>query len=372
MDWLKEIKPKLKDFFDYMQEDDYSFCKYSYSGDLFDKNTGYGLANLVYLTKSLYISGVLDDLTEDQKENLKSSILKYSRDNSMIHDEVLFPAPTLKNTLTQCLHAKGKKEKIKSFIRLITKGVDNTNYNAICQAETRQSFAALYLLNSKPKYAYEYIPKTKEELERYLNSLNWSNPWNSYAQFSGLLFFYRMNSELFKDNYNDLIDYAILKADSIQSEEDGCWYKGCNISLKQKINGAMKYFTAIHAAGIYKFNHVEKLVDTVLSGSNSLHACDNFNIVYCLYAAYKVKPEYRKEEVREFLLNRLTIYKNFYDEKLGAFSFRENGANDTLYGVEVSKGLQEPDIHGTSLFVWGLAIMDEMLDLNLGFKVPVN
>mgnify|MGYP000097262523 CR=1 FL=1 len=39
------------------------------------------------------------------------------------------------------------------------------------------------------------------------------------------------------------------------------------------------------------------------------------------------------------------------------------------YGARIARGLKEPDIHGTCLFLWGIAVMAPLLGYgDLGFQ----
>ena len=140
----------------------------------------------------------------------------------------------------------------------------------------------------------------------------------------------------------------------------------------QKINGAMKVITGYHAAGIYDIPYAKRLIDTALLGINDSEACSNFNIVYVLYGATRVEPEYRKNEIEDFILKRLDIYRGYYWPEYGGFSFHKDRANDILYGTKISAGRNEPDIHGTVMFIWGISVMNAIIDLGIDWKIPLN
>ena len=355
--WLDNISQNVFNFVSEMQDDDFSYVRYSFSGDLYTKDDNWGLANLVYATKALDITGNLDKLSQLQKDNLAKSMLGFTKEDGFIYDPIL-SNPDFKTFL-------------KSFISPARRHRFKTSRENTRRGETKQVFAALNHLGKKPLSPLSDVPHNNEELIAYLDNYNWSTPWHSCAHFAILMFFLKFNDYFFDKNDNDeLIKSAVTYMDKMQSAEDGCWYKG-NVPLYEKVNGAMKYFTGLHAAGIYDFKYPEKIVDTALSAINDEHACNNFNVVYCLYATYKLIPDYRKDDVEKFLLDRLGIYKEFYFKDLGGFSFKKGKANDVLYYGKVSKGLKEPDIHGTSLYVFGIALIDEILGLGLGFKVPI-
>lgn len=361
IDWVRSLKDNINNFLSLMNKNDFSYFKYSLSGDLFTEKNNWGLGNLVFATKILYITGLIDDLTKEQKTNLKNSILKFSGNDGMIYDPIITSLSI--------------KDKIKKKLGLVDKTFLE-NIQEIRRAETRQSFAALHLLKSKPKIPFKKIPYNKDGIIEYLKKLDWSNPWSAGSHFSHLLFFLKMNSEFFseysEDESQELIKFAFDWIMEIQSEQDGSWYLGKDVPLNIKINGAMKVLTGLHAAGIYDFPNSKKLIDTALLGINDEEACSNFNIAYVLYCCKIIEPSYRNAEIEKFLLERIDLYKKFYHENIGAFSFYKRKANDIYYGKKITKGKNEPDIHGTILFIWGISIINQVIDLGIDFKIPLN
>ncbi len=358
--WLDHLKEDTAVFLNNMGNEDFSHFGYSYSGDLFyPPEDHWGLANTVFAVKILYITRLLPDIPLYKKENLYRKIVAFE------HREGIYDPLITKLSST---------DKLKKLVgRLDRKKIDY--YQEITRAETRQSFAALYLLNKQPAKPYLLIPYSKKGIDKYLSELNWKTPWAAGSHFSHLLFFLKMNALLFDYETNlsqTLINYAVDWISGLQSKEDGSWYQGDDVSLTQKINGAMKILTGFHAAHIYEFSHAKRLIDMALLGINDAEACSNFNIVYVLYACHKLFPDYRSDEITSFLINRVGLYKTFFHEHLKGFSFHRNKANEFFYGKRISKGKNEPDIHGTIMFIWGLCLIDEILDLRLGFRVPVN
>lgn len=67
--------------------------------------------------------------------------------------------------------------------------------------------------------------------------------------------------------------------------------------------------------------------------------------------------------IREKILIML-IEKQFYFPKLGGFYFSKNRANRKYYGATINKGKNEPDIHGTLMFLWGISLISQTLRIN--------
>ena len=359
LQWVGTVKENAYTFLRKISEEDFSYFRYSYSGDMFNVSHHWGLGNLVFATKILYITGLLTSLKQIKQENLSTSILRFSSRDGFIYD----PCITQLSIGQKISNLFGKLD-----IATIRRIED------VKRAETRQAFSALYLLGKAPTQPFLHIPYNKKKLEEYLLSFDWSRPWSAGSHFSHLLFFLKFNSRIF--NYHvkesqELIQYAVEWISQLQSKDDGCWYQGQDVPLYEKINGAMKILTGFHAAGIYHFLHAEKLLDTALSAINDREACSHFNIVYVLYGCHQIVPEYRKQKTYEFLRDRLKIYREFYHPAKGGFSFNKNKANDIYYGKKISLGKNEPDIHGTIMFIWGLAIINQIMDIGIDFKIPL-
>jgi hypothetical protein len=243
------------------------------------------------------------------------------------------------------------------------------------RAETRQSFAALRCLGQKPNVPYLHIPYSKDGISGYVHSLNWSVPWGAGSHFSHLIFFMRMNSELFQvhsDEIGDLLECA-FKEVSRYRQKDGSWHReGASLPAFQKINGAMKVMTAYSVANRDDFDNSEGLIDLCFSSLNEGDACNNFNVIYVLYHCLQ-KTDYRRGEAIDYCLERLKMYQEYWFPQYGGFSFLPSKANRIYYGASISKGLPEPDVHGTHLFLWGIVLISDILGWReeLGLRFPI-
>lgn len=358
--WVGTVKDNIDKFVNYMQEDNFSFCKYSYSGDLI-KHKRWGLGNLVFMTKIMYITCLIERQKTTELNNIIEGIKRFEHRSTYIFDP-LITRNSFKDSIKKIINKLPESRKV--FVEQIKR------------AETRQSYAALYLLGATPAKPFINIPYTKEGIDKYLASLNWERPWNAGSHFSHLLFFLRMNERLFSyktDESSELIKHAVSWISKIQSKNDGTWFMGNNVSLPERINGAMKILTGLEVAEIYDFPYAEKLLDTALSGTNDTEACSNFNILYVIYCCRKcLDNKYRKNEIDNFVLNRIKLYREFYHPDKAGFSFYKGKANTLYYGKDLTSGQNEPDIHGSTMFIWALSLVNELLDLGYGYRVPLN
>lgn len=347
IEWLYKIKDEVPGFlFDLEGKRRPGFYCYSFTGDYFGERIKWGLGNSVFFLKICYILNL-----QNQFRNKINDAVKYVK--NFQKKDGLFSDPLIHFLIT-CSNAKkfdfnkSWKEKVKI-------------------AETRQSLSSLMLFDVKAKYEYDDFPQSKSAINDYLSKLDWESPWSAGSHFSHLLFFLG-NSSL--NNKKELIEYSVNWVNGLQNEKDGFWYKG-SPDISNKINGAMKIITGFRAIGDVDFKYPEIIIDNILKASNKKHACDHFNIIYVLRYCYKVmQKKYRYDEVRSFMYNRLNEYKQHYHPHLGGFSFLKNKANRRYYGALISKGRKEPDIHGTIMFLWGISMIAQVIDLEhkLDFK----
>jgi len=345
-DWLFELDKRIPSFLIKLKgTKNPGFFHYSLSGDICDENTKWGLGNAVFAVKIYYTLNLLKQLPQCDKQAMSRFIKSFQASDGLIFDPYVGKKALPENILRSLVRLKfenyfGKQAKI---------------------AETRQSISALRLLGEKPDIVFKNIPCTNDEIDKYLSGLDWRNPWNAGSHFSHLIFFLK-NSDL--NNKEELIDYSIRWVNKLQHSEDGSWYRS-NTSIQQKVNGAMKIITGLKVADKMEIFYPEKLIDLCLSTTNNKEACDNFNIIYVLYYANKAAGGiYKKEEIMEFALDRLKLYRTYYFPEIGGFSFFPDRSNDCYYGAKITKGLKEPDIHGTVMFLWGISIISRILGIN--------
>ncbi|HTW96827.1 MAG TPA: hypothetical protein VMD74_04195 [Candidatus Methylomirabilis sp.] len=351
MNWIYQLKEQIPAFLAKLKgKGRPGFYHYSLSGDFFGEKIKWGLGNAVFFLKIIYTLG-LENNYRGEVEAAIEFIKGFQKKNGLLYDPLvnLLAAP-----------------------RRIYLAVKDRDWEDVWgaetrRAETRQAFSALELFGAKPRYPFSLLPKNKEEIDTYLTSLDWKNPWGAGSHFSHLLFFLKRSDFSTKEG---LISFAIDWVNKLQHSENGFWYQG-NPDASQKINGAMKIISGLIAADRINFKFADKIIDNCLAAKNDRHACDNFNIVYVLkYCRQVLGANYREEEIRDFMLKRLTIYREYYHADSGGFSFNKNRPKKAYYGALINRGKSEPDIHGTVLYLWGISVIAQVLGIEkeLGFK----
>ncbi len=355
IDWIYTLKNEVIDFLKHQRSSKTKgYYKYSYSGDLYDDSIHWNVGSSVFALKIYYTLGIQKN---QEIINIANYIKSFNHKNSQIYDNFIYKKAFLINLLSSV--------KNKNFANIF-----NEQYK---RAETRQAYSSLMLYDELPKKIDISIPLNTDEISSYLSKLNWHEPWGASSHFSHLMFFYKLakkTNQITKKEFDSLTSYAIDWINNLRQKKNGGWYKG-NQTDKYIVNGAMKIITGLLAAEKEIFDFPAELIDTCLRATNDEQACDNFNIIFVLnYASKLLNRSYRQSEIEDFTLQRLKKYKIHYKSKEGGFSFFPFHANERYYGAKITKGLNEADIHGTVLFLWGIAISTQILGIekDLNFR----
>lgn len=361
-DWCREVCESIPSFLIQMKgHERKGFYHYSFSGDI-RKDEVWGLGNSVFAAK---IYCMLGKLTHELTTDMTGFIRSFQKRDGHIYDEHIDRSPSIRR-----LSSYARRIKPRDFFHELMRREEETK-----RAETRQSFAALRCLGSRPDKPFLSIPYTRGEMTDYIHRLNWDEPWGAGSHINHLVFFLRQNECMFRvheEDVEELIDHTFLVANTFR-QEDGAWYKhDRNIPIYQKINGCMKMVLAFEAAERDEIGMENEMIDLCLSAINDEHACNNFNIICVLYYCQK-RTDYRKDEIKEYCRKRLELFADFYWPEYGGFSFHRGRANDFYYGARVSEGRAEPDIHGTVLFLWGIVLISDILGFReeLGLSFPI-
>jgi len=359
LDWLFDLKAKVPQFLNRLKGESVpGFFGYSLTGDRYDEKIGWGLGNTVFAAKIYYTLSLLNLLSKVKRDEMVNFIKGFQQSDGSICDPLVSGNISL-NTRLQA---------VKNF------NFSNFRGQQTKRAETRQSFSALRLLKARPDLPYLNIPYTRDGIKKYLADLDWEKPYGAGSHFSHLVFFLHLNREMFSvatESADDLIDYAISWVNDFQSARDGSWYLGESIMPTQKINGAMKVITGLKAVGKPNFRYPEKLIDLCLSGTTFNQACNNLDAIYVVNSANELtRGSHRLKEIQDFGYRWLAICRGHYFADIGGFSFFKHKANQYYYGAKITAGRDEPDIHGTVLLLWGIALAAKILGIEkeLGFR----
>jgi hypothetical protein len=330
------------------------YYRYSYRGDLYDESAHWNVGSSVFALKIYYTLGVEDDQAIEAAANY---VKTFQHGNCWIYDDLIFRKSFLRN-----IWCSLRNRDLSSLW--------NQNYK---RAETRQCCSALMLYDSLPGSIDVFVPEDEQGIDNFLSAMDWNHPWQAGSHFSHLMFFLTLalkTGRIEQKAFDYLTDYAIRWVNRLQHSEDGSWYSG-DTDSREKINGAMKIISGLIAADKVSFDYPEKLIDLCLAAANDESACDNFNIIFVSnYAGKLLGRNYRQPQIENFALNRLNIFWKHYHSDRNGFSFYPHRANDIYYSAKITRGLKEPDMHGTVLFLWGISIIAQLLGIEneLGFR----
>lgn len=355
LNWLYSLKSEVLDFMEHQKsKKTKGYYKYSCCGDLYDESKDWNIGSSVYALKIYY---TLDVEKNQDIIDTANYIRSFYHNDGQIYDDFIHKKSFIRNIASSLKH--------KRWANIL-----NQQYK---RAETRQAYSSLILYNELPKDIVLDIPKSENDIDKFLSSLNWEEPWGAGSHFSHLMFFYKLghHAKLIDSiQYDKYVNHSLEWINKLRHSKDGGWYKGTQED-RLIINGAMKIITGLIAVDKVNFDYAQQLVDTCLRSTNDEHACDNFNIILVLnYASKLLDRNYRQKEIEEFAINRLVKYKAHYKKEQGGFSFFPFASNSIYYGAKITKGINEADIHGTVLFLWGIAIVSQILGIekDIGFK----
>lgn len=344
LDWLRELPRRVPAFLSRL-EGPAGFYRYSLTGDLYGPEERWGLGNAVFAVKCLASIDALAGLPPARRAELARFIRSFRRSDGLISDPLVVGASSLRNKLL-CLRT----------------GDFSNFFNArVRSAETRQALLALSLLGEAAPAPEEGLPATPEAALAWLESLDWTRPWSAGSHFSHLLYFYSLRPG------SSAAAAAAVDWARRGQREDGAWGRGTP-SPRERINGAMKVLTGLTAAGHGVPPRPERLIDLCLASGHEGDACDQLNAAYVLRRAAAAAPAHRAEETAAWAVARLDGLRRYYHPQHGGFSFHPGRANTHYYGARLSRGLPEPDVHGTSLLLWGASLLAPLAGADVGLR----
>jgi hypothetical protein len=349
---LNNIRQGLVEWLDEMAKDlepgRFRFCS---KGSFVPINSKKGQVSTCFAMKAAWQSGIWEEWPEERKQGCIQFIRSFQKEDGFFHDQWLDE------------NAKLNWKSIASLIlgRVSRKTMQEQRIMNL-RAETRQSVATLLMVGIQPRYPLPLEALSTTEVYRYLDSFDWAQPWSAGSHLGHLLFFLTVNRKYFgiPNNYNELIDASLAFLHDLRNPETGCWFRG-NPPDIIKINGAMKVLAGLQWVD-QPYPDCTRLLDFALRQPFQADGCGFLNRLYVVHQALKgVSTKYRLQEVKVLGMQALEAVKRFRKPD-GGFSFFEKHSQTNYYGARVSKGFQISDLHGTSMFIWAIAIILDLLE----------
>ncbi len=322
------------------------------------KNLNLGFSCLAL--KSFYITGLWDQLSNEEKKGWITHINSFQKnisgypDNSFIDENYLRGFTSLDFSRT----SKKLVKKLLNLTTLYSFENDKKIKNDGIRAESKQAISTLFQVEAKNISKYLDFPFKNNEINNFLENLNWKRPWSAGAQFSALCVFSKtqLDENEFLSSSTELGKFI----DSIVSKDDGSYYRYSKPERNELINGCMKVLTGLDWLE-KPIHYPEKLIVLCIQENPSQEGCDLVDIVYVLYRCHK-ETNYKEEEVKNFLYNQIALIEKHYFYGIGGFSYYKNKSQVHYYGLKITKGNKVPDIHGTTLLLWALSMIYEIID----------
>lgn len=339
------------------KEENYSYLPVLEGATSAGKDLSLGFS--CYALKSYYIlnQGHLDE---------SNKIFWAEHINSYQSDDGQFIDPMYVYHMRNIGFQAKSKDLAKNILNIFGKEYVNrkeTHINSI-RAESKQAISSLYQINNKNSLPYNNFPQNISDLEKYLKNLNWKKPWSAGAQFAAICVFTKTQiSDL--NHYEEYINFFSEFISKITNEDTGGFYEGNISGSEELINGAMKVITGFEWIDL-KLTYPEKLIDYCLNSNPTQEGCNVVDTIYVLWHCSK-QTNYKKSEISNFLIGLLDIIK-LHHFKSGGFSYYLNKSQIYYYGLQISKGLNTPDLHGTVLFLWALSMINDVCEFGRDWK----
>ncbi len=308
-----------------------------------------------FVIKCLYILDEWNDLSDEaqsnwvnfinsfQIQNQKFPQNSYIDENYLKSYSKLFTRHNAKFQLKHVMNSLGSNYETKDIY--LTKSI---------RAETKQAISTLNQINYQNKLQYLDFPKSLDEINLFLSELNWQKPWSAGAQFASLCVF---TETQLNGKQNRISKDALIKfVDSLVNKEDGFYYFGDTPSVQEVVNGTMKIITGLDWIN-YNVHYPKKIIDLCLDFNINSEGCDIVDIVYVLYKC-SLTSEYRKHDIDDYFNNvYIEIMKHYIKEEKG-FSYFIDKSQTNYYGLKITQGLKTADIHGTTLLLWAISMIE--------------
>ena len=362
MTWIENINESVVNYLDDLKKDKSLFEFNPVKKSLIEDTQNISLGFSCYGFKLLKLFNKVDSYSKKEITDWAEYINSYQTSSE------IFPMYSFVDEKYVDIFEKNNKvSKINNIAKKTTNNIFNTNFKSndlklseYIQAETKQSIATLYELDTKNTEKFLEFPNHPEQIKNYLETLNWNFPWSSGAQFAGISLFAKtqLNDTQFKICKKSLIYFL----DKIVKKDDGFYYKGSTPKKQEIINGAMKIISGLDWID-EEIHYPDKIIDYCLDSQPNNEGCDVVDLVYVIYKCAQ-QTTYKRKEVNKYLSEMLEIIYLHFREKEGGFSYFIDSCQTNYYDVKFSNGYDEADLHGTLLFSWAIVMILDTLELD--------
>lgn len=365
--WTKDLENSIRSYLENLERTE-NFTYNPAIDGLTENGNNLSLGFICFALKIKYMIGDWQKLDIIQQNTWIDKINSYQKESKV------FPANSyIDDFLLKSYQSFELKKKFsdvsKSIINLLPMYEFETSKQKLLKAvnaDTKQAVATIFQAGYKNEKKIDIQISNQESLDSFLNQYDWAKPWNAGAQFSSLCV-YNETQDLNIRKF--LIRYISKKADS----ETGSYFSSYPKSTREIINGAMKVITGLDWLG-HEIHYPKKMIDFCIENEPVMEGCDLVDYVYVLFKCSQ-QVEYRKKEINTIFLKQLNYLEKLYVKDEGGFSYFTDGSQTHYYGVQITNGKKQADIHGTTLCTWAIAmiaanVQDENFNLNWNLIKP--
>ena len=353
--WEINLKVNIEKFLINLQDNEnfYIFNPVMLGNTKHGRNLGLGFS--CYALKCFHMLGLWDNLDKKEKDSWVEYINSFQKNINHL-PEGSFVDKEVENFYNSLNSKLAIKNILKNLLNVVSNKKRPTNrqkYLETIRAESKQAIATLNEVGYVNNKKYLEFPRTEVEINTFLDDLNWDTPWTTGAQFSALCVFSATQLEERERDKN--IKYLYSYLDNVVNEKSGFYHINEGIKDRELINGAMKVITGLDWIN-KPIHYPEKLIDFCLNSDPSPEGCDIVDTVYVLFKCFN-QSDYKKDEINSYFNNVKTIISQHFDSKHKSFSYYRDKSQDFYYGLKITEGQNEPDIHGTTLLLWALSMI---------------
>ena len=325
-----------------------------------------------FALKIYYMLGQWEKLEKDEQNEWISYIKSFQNRDSIIQKQLIKKNAFIDPILIKYLESNSQNLSLRTFLRKYLKQRKTrqflTNIERVIIAETKQALATLAEVGEYSEVPYNQYPKTPEAVCNYMEKFDWTQPWGAGGQTAALPVFFSLEAirTMPASEVKDLKKAASLFFESIVDSETGGYFTGNRPEHGMLINGAMKVLTALDWLG-EPIHYPETLIKTTLEKAPRADGCHLVDAVYVLHRCFS-QTHYNYDKIVKFSLSILDMIKSHHC-KDGGFSYGIRTAQNSYYGLPISKGLNEGDIHGTILLTWALAMILDLTNHNYNWNI---
>ena len=351
-----------------MKKEDENFLYYPTKLGITKNGINLTLGFSTYAMKLFYMTGLWNEISTSKQNSWVNKINTYQKNNELLPENSYIDETLLNYYLKPPLVKKAKnklKKQVSNFSKINYYSLDQELINAV-RAETKQAISTIYQVGYKNIKSYDDFPNKELEIVSFLESFDWSKPWDAGANFSSICVFNNTQLEIKEFEKNKEVLYKF--SSKIVDEETGGYFIGSTPSETELINGAMKVITGLDWLDL-PVHKPEKLIDYCLGITPKNEGCDIVDLVYVLFKCSE-QSDYRKNEIIEFLVELNELIFDHYFKDSGGFSYYLNRSQMYYNGLIISEGKSTADIHGTLLLCWAISMIDKISESNyLGWNI---